>query len=95
MVVVQHTCGQRYESTVMVLETALSTGAGIVMVQEPFIGIREICHSGFNFYWPTGERKELRVMKAIRKNLGDRMMVDHRTDLIHHPYFMLLEIREL
>ncbi len=95
MLVVQHNCGQGYESTVMALKTALSVEAGIVLVQEPFIGNREICHSGFNFYWPPGERKEIRVMTAVRKDLGDKIMVDHRTDLIHHPYFMLLEIREL
>lgn len=32
MLVVQHNCGQGYESTVMALETAISVGAGIVMV---------------------------------------------------------------
>ena len=32
MLVVQHNCGQGYESTIMALETALSIGAGIVMV---------------------------------------------------------------
>ena len=95
MLVVQHNCGQGYESTVMALETALSIGAGIVMVQEPFIGSREICHNGFNFYWPQGERKEIRVMTAVRKDFVDKIVVDHRTDLLNHPYFMLLEIREL
>lgn len=50
MLVVQHNCGQGYESTIMALETALSIGAGIVMLQEPFIGTREISHSAFNFY---------------------------------------------
>lgn len=34
MLVVQHNYGQGYESTVMVMETALSLGAGIVMIQE-------------------------------------------------------------
>ena len=95
MLVVQHNCGQSYESTVMALETALSIGAGIVMVQEPFIGNREICHSEFRLYWPQGERKEIRVMTAVKEDLGDKIVVDHRTDLINHPYFMLLEIREL
>lgn len=58
MLVVQHNCAQSYESTVMVLETALSTRPGIVMVQEPFIGDQKICHSGFNFYWPPAKRKK-------------------------------------
>ena len=34
-------------------------------------------------------------MTAMRKNLVDKIMVDHRTDLVNHPYFMLLEIHEL
>ena len=34
-------------------------------------------------------------MMAVRKDLRDKIMVDHRTNLIHHPYFMLLEICEL
>ena len=50
MLVIQHNCGQGYESIVMVLETVISVGAGIVMIQEPFIGSRKICHSGFNFH---------------------------------------------
>ena len=52
MLIIQHNCGRDYESTVMALETALSIKAGIVMLQEPFIGNREISHSAFNFYWP-------------------------------------------
>lgn len=42
MLIVQHNCGRGYESTVMALETALSIGAGLVMLQEPFIGNREL-----------------------------------------------------
>ncbi len=34
-------------------------------------------------------------MSAVRKDLTDKIVVEHRTDLINHPYFMLLEIREL
>ena len=34
-------------------------------------------------------------MTAVRKDFVDKIVVDHRTDLLNHPYFMLLEIREL
>ena len=95
MLVVQHNCGQGYESTIMALETGLTVEAGIFMIQEPFISNREISHSGFNFYWPQGERKNIRVMIAVKKDLAGKIVVDHRTDLIDHPYFMLLEIQEL
>ena len=95
MLVIQHNCGQRYESTVMALKTALCIEAGIVMLQELFIGNREVSHSGFNFYWLQGERKNIRVMTAVKKEVIDKIVVDHRTDLVNHPYFMLLGIREL
>lgn len=95
MLVVQHICGQGYESTIMALETALSIGAGMVMLQGPFIGTREISHSAFNFYWLQAERKEIKAMMAIQKELTDKIVIEHRTDLINHPYVMLLEICEL
>ncbi len=78
MLVIQHNCGRGYESTVMALETALSIGAGIVMLQEPFIGNRELCHSAFNFYWPQGNRTEIRAMTAVRRDLQDKIVVEHR-----------------
>lgn len=95
MLVVQHNCGQGYESTVLALETALSIGAGIVMLQQPFIGTWEINHMAFNLYWSQAGRKEIRFMTVVRKELTDKIVVEHRTDLINHPYVMLLEIREL
>ena len=39
-------CGRGYESTIAALETALSIGAGMVCLQEPFI-ISLIAHSIF------------------------------------------------
>ena len=95
MLIIQHNCGRGYESTVMALETALTIKAGMVMLQEPFIGNRELSHSAFNFYWPQGERSEIRVVTAIRKDLTDKLVVENRTDLVNHPYFILLEIWEL
>ena len=79
----------------MALETALSIKVGIVMLQESFIGNREISHSAFNFYWPQGERSEIRVVTALRIDLMDKLIIENRTDLVNHPYFILLIIREL
>ncbi len=31
-------------------------------------------------------------MTAIKKDLADKIIVDHKTDLINYPCFMLLEI---
>lgn len=46
----------------------------------------------------TGQKekeKNIKVMTAVKKDLIDKVMVDHRTDLIDHPYFMLLDVRKL
>ena len=34
-------------------------------------------------------------MTAMNQELVDKIVVDHRTNLINYPYFMLLEIRKL
>ena len=95
MLVIQHNCGRGYESTIASLEAALSIGAGIVCLQEPFIGNRSITHSAFNFYWPGGLRTEARVLTAVKKELVDKIIVENRTDLIDHPYFLALDIRDM
>lgn len=34
-------------------------------------------------------------MTAVKKDLVEKVVVDHRTDFADHPYFMLLEVCEL
>lgn len=34
-------------------------------------------------------------MTAMRKKLIDKIVIDHKTDLLNHSYFMLLEIWRL
>lgn len=34
-------------------------------------------------------------MTAIIKDLIDKIVVEHKTDLLTHPYFILLEVWEL
>ena len=95
MLVIQHNYGRGYESTVASLEMAINIGAGIVCLQEPFIGNRNITHSVFNFYWPGGSRTEARVLTAVKKELANRIIVENRSDLVNHPYFLTLDIREM
>ena len=52
MLIIQHNCRRGYKSIVMTLEAALNIGAGIIMLQKPFIGNQELVHNAFNFYWP-------------------------------------------
>ena len=79
----------------MALETGLSIKAGIILIQEPFIGNQEISHSGFNFYWPQDKRKNVKVMTVVRKTLVDKIVVNHKINLINYFYFILLEIQEI
>lgn len=65
------------------------------MIQELFISSQEICHSRFNFYWLSGKKKKIQVMIVVEKDLGDKIIADHRTDLIYHLYFLLYKIRKV
>ena len=37
----------------------------------------------------------MRVMTAIKKDVMNKAVIDHRTDLVNHPYFMVLEMPEI
>lgn len=95
ILIVQYNHKQDYKNTIIVLETTLGMQVGIVIIQKSFISIHEISHNAFNLYWPQVEKKEIRVITVIRKNLADKIMIKHKTDFINHPYFILLEIHEL
>ncbi len=97
MLVIQQNCGKRYECSISALETAISLGASMVCIQEPFIGNRSISHNGFNLYWPmSGEnRKDIRVLTAVRKEVANNVVLDNRSDLANHPYCLILDIEEL
>lgn len=60
-----------------------------------FIGNWEICYSGFNFYLLQKEIKKIRIIIAIKKNLVNKIIIDHKIDLVNYLYFILLEIWEL
>ncbi len=77
------------------IRNGLSTGVGIVCLQEPFIGNRSITHSALNFYWPGGQRTEVRVLTAAKKELVKKVIVENRTNMGDHPYFLALNIRDM
>ncbi len=96
MLVVQQNCRKGYECTISALEAGLSLGAAVVCIQEPFLGNRSISHSGFNLYWPSGteNRRDMRVLTAVRKEIVNEVIIDDRTDLASHPYCMVLDLKE-
>ena len=96
MLVVQQNYGKRYECTISALEARLGLKAGIVCIQEPFLGKKNLAHTGFNLYWPVGAHdcKDNRVLIAVRKDLLNKIIVENRTDLLSHSYGMVLDITE-
>lgn len=68
----------------------------VVCIQEPFLGSRNISHSRFNLYWPSGtdKRRDMRVFTAVRKDIVNQVTVENRSDLTSHPYCLILDLKE-
>ena len=49
-------------------------------------------YNGFNLHWPGEKRRAARVLIIIRKNLINRIVIKKRSDLIDHPYLIVLNI---
>lgn len=95
MLVIQHNCARAYPITIAALETGLQQGAEIICTQEPLVR-SEYSHPGYVLYWPEqGVRKDHRVMTAVRRDIANTYAIEARTDLINHPYFLVLDIWEL
>ena len=96
MLVVQQNCGKRYEYTISALEAGLSLGAAVVCIQETFLGNQSISYSGFNLYWPSGteNRRDMRALTAVQKDIVNKVTIDNRTDLASNPYCMVLDLKE-
>ena len=70
MLVIQHNYCKNYAVTIAILEVALVKGAGIVCLQEPYIGHQEISHPGFMVYWPEiEERSKIGTALAIKRDV--------------------------
>lgn len=96
ILVIQQNYRKGYECTISALEAGLGLNAGIVCIQEPFLGEKNLAHTGFNLYWPAGANdcKENRVFIAVRKNLLNKTIMENWTDLVSHLYCMVLDITE-
>ena len=97
MLVIQQNSGKGYEGTISALEIALSLGATMVCIQEPFIGKRTISRSGFNLYLlaDRGNRKDIRVLMAVQKDIANDVILENRLDLANHPYCLIVDVKEL
>ena len=94
MLVLQHNCRKNYAITIAALELGLQLGVGLACLQEPYID-REFSHPGYLLYWPEGERRDCRVVIAVRRDLLDQLIIEARTDLINHPYILTVDVWDL
>lgn len=95
MRLLQHNCRKTYAVTVAALEAGLELGVGLACLQEPYVDM-EFRHGGYQMDWPeAGSLRARRVAIAIRRDLLDKVIVEARTDLLDHPYFMVMDVWEL
>ena len=94
MLVLQHNCARTGAVVHTALEAALEAGAGLACLQEPPVGKHDISHPGFLLYWPECPREHARVVTAVRRDIVDRVVINARTDLVNHPYFVALDVVE-
>jgi ribonuclease HI len=93
--VLQHNCARAGAVVQAALQTALQKEAAIACLQEPpVLGGYPISHPGFVFYWPEGPREHARVLTAVRKDLVNKLVINARTDLVNHPYFVVIDVLE-
>ena len=97
MLVAQQNYRKGYKCTISAHEVGLGLDAAVVCIQEPFLGNRNISHSGFSLYWPFGTDncKDMRVLTAVRKDILNKVITDNRTDLVSHLYCLVLDFKEL
>ena len=60
------------------------------------MGNQSLVHIRFNLYWPskTDNHKDIYVLIIIKKDILNKVIIENRTDLISHPYYIILDIRE-
>ena len=80
--------------TIAALELGLQLGVGLACLQEPYID-RDFNHRGYLLYWLEEERRSCRVAIAVHKDLLDQLIIEARTDLISHPYILVVDIWDL
>ncbi len=94
MILLQHNCARTGAVVHTALEAALEAGAEIACLQEPPVGKHDIGHPGFMFFWPEGPREHARVVTAVRRDIVNKVVIEARTDLIDHPYFIAVDVVE-
>ena len=96
MLVIQYNCRKLYPITIAAFETGLTLKAAFICLQEPYNGIYSFSHPGYEIRWPEkGKNSEKRVLIAIRKDLLTKIITESRSNLVNHPYFLVIDVWEL
>jgi hypothetical protein len=96
MIIIQHNCRKASAITIAALETGLKRNAAFVCLQEPYIGQKFISHPGYILYWPEiGKQNEKRVAIAVKRDITAQLIIEARTDLVNHPYALVLDIWDI
>lgn len=74
----------------------LGLGVAIVYIQEVFLENQSILHLGFHLYWPAGteNRRDMRVLIAVRKDIVSGVIIKNCINLVSHPYYIVLDFKE-
>jgi hypothetical protein len=96
MLIIQHNCRKASAITIAALETGIKRNAAFICLQEPYVGQIPISHPGYTLYWPeTGKQNEKRVSIAVKRDIMAQIIIEARTDLINHPYTLVLDIWDI
>lgn len=89
-------CGKGNKCTIPILEAGLGLTIAVICIQKPFLRNQSISHSRFNPYWPfgTGIRKDMLVLRAVQKDILNKVIIENRTNLVNHLYCIILDIKE-
>lgn len=85
MLILQHNCGREYESIIMAFETALNIGAGIMMLQEPVFGNRDISQSAFKLSLISSWKVKLHASNNGNQKITPRQDYGRSQDRFDQP----------
>lgn len=93
MRIVQHNCQRNYAVCRATFQVGVDIGAEILCLQEPYLGGKGMAHPAYEFrFGYKSEYRQERVAIGVKKDLGVRIIVEYRSDLIEHSYIQVIGI---
>lgn len=96
MRVIQHNCHKSYAVCQATFQVGVEIGAELLCIQEPCLGEKGMVHPAYEIVLGNvGDRRQQRVAMGVKKDLGGRLIVENRSDLVNHPYIQVFDVWEL